>query len=95
VTTDIIHLHDYKLHQYKGNFAQFEEMYEQRRREVGGACVTLDACCCTHWSGPSCSSHLIIVFQYTPMYRRCWCTGMPASSRCSACLLLHALLITN
>lgn len=34
VTTDIIHLHDNKLHAYKGNFAQFEEMYEQRRREV-------------------------------------------------------------
>ncbi len=35
VTTDIIHLHDNRLHQYKGNFAQFEEMYDQRRREVG------------------------------------------------------------
>lgn len=34
VTTDIIHLHDFKLHFYKGNFAQFEEMYEQKRREV-------------------------------------------------------------
>ncbi len=34
VTTDIIHLHDNKLHQYKGNFAQFEGMYDQRRREV-------------------------------------------------------------
>ncbi len=37
VTTDIIHLHDYKLHLYKGNFAQFEEMYEQKRREVNKA----------------------------------------------------------
>lgn len=37
VTTDIIHLHDNRLHQYKGNFAQFEEMYDQRRREVSGA----------------------------------------------------------
>ncbi|KAG1675121.1 hypothetical protein FOA52_003344 [Chlamydomonas sp. UWO 241] len=37
VTTDIIHLHDFKLHQYKGNFAQFEEMYEQKRREVNKA----------------------------------------------------------
>jgi hypothetical protein len=36
VTTDIIHLHDFKLHLYKGNFAQFEEMYEQKRKEVGG-----------------------------------------------------------
>ena len=34
VTTDIIHLHDQRLHAYRGNFAQFEEMYEQRRREV-------------------------------------------------------------
>uniref|UniRef100_A0A7S3QXV4 ABC transporter domain-containing protein n=1 Tax=Dunaliella tertiolecta TaxID=3047 RepID=A0A7S3QXV4_DUNTE len=37
VTTDIIHLHDNKLHQYKGNFAQFDEMYEQRRREANKA----------------------------------------------------------
>lgn len=34
VTTDIIHLHDEQLHYYRGNFAQFEEMYEQRRREM-------------------------------------------------------------
>ena len=34
VTTDIIHLHDERLHPYRGNFAQFEEMYEQRRREA-------------------------------------------------------------
>ncbi len=34
VTTDIIHLHDNMLNQYRGNFAQFEEMYEQKRREV-------------------------------------------------------------
>ncbi|GAX85748.1 hypothetical protein CEUSTIGMA_g13163.t1 [Chlamydomonas eustigma] len=37
VTTDIIHLHDLKLHMYKGNFAQFEEMYDQKRREVNKA----------------------------------------------------------
>lgn len=37
VTTDIIHLHDLKLIGYKGNFAQFEEMYEQKRREVNKA----------------------------------------------------------
>ena len=37
VTTDIIHLHDLKLHFYRGNFAQFEEMYEQKRREVNKA----------------------------------------------------------
>lgn len=36
VTTDIIHLHDRKLHFYRGNFAQFEEMFEQRRKEVRG-----------------------------------------------------------
>jgi len=34
VTTDIIHLHDLKLHFYRGNFAQFEEMFEQKKREV-------------------------------------------------------------
>ena len=34
VTTDIIHLHDLKLHYYRGNFVQFEEMYDQKRREV-------------------------------------------------------------
>jgi ATP-binding cassette subfamily F protein 1 len=32
VSTDIIHLHDEKLHFYKGNFGAFEEMYEQKRR---------------------------------------------------------------
>ncbi|GBF96295.1 ABC transporter F family member [Raphidocelis subcapitata] len=37
VTTDIIHLHDLNLHFYRGNFAQFEEMYEQKRREVNKA----------------------------------------------------------
>lgn len=36
VTTDVIHLHDRKLHFYRGNFAQFEEMYEQKRKEVRG-----------------------------------------------------------
>lgn len=34
ITTDIIHLHDEKLHYYRGNFGQFEEMYEQKRREM-------------------------------------------------------------
>jgi ATP-binding cassette subfamily F protein 1 len=34
VTTNIIHLHDFKLHMYKGNFAQFEEMYDQQRRKL-------------------------------------------------------------
>ncbi|KAK9820427.1 hypothetical protein WJX72_010224 [[Myrmecia] bisecta] len=37
VTTDIIHLHDFRLHFYRGNFAQFEEMYEQKRTEVNKA----------------------------------------------------------
>lgn len=41
VTTDIIHLHDRKLHFYRGNFAQFEEMFEQRRREVRGTGLRL------------------------------------------------------
>eukprot|EP00884_Botryococcus_braunii_P021886 jgi/Botrbrau1/8381/Bobra.0237s0004.1 len=34
ITTDIIHLHDERLHYYRGNFAQFEEMYQQKRKEV-------------------------------------------------------------
>jgi ATP-binding cassette, subfamily F, member 1 len=34
VTTDIIHLHDHQLDQYKGNFESFEEMYVQRRTEA-------------------------------------------------------------
>mmetsp|Transcript_15569 Transcript_15569/g.39674 ORF Transcript_15569/g.39674 Transcript_15569/m.39674 type:complete len:705 (-) Transcript_15569:41-2155(-) len=37
VTTDIIHLHDERLHQYRGNFSTFEDMYEQRRREANKA----------------------------------------------------------
>eukprot|EP00192_Tetraselmis_astigmatica_P006885 CAMPEP_0117674336 /NCGR_PEP_ID=MMETSP0804-20121206/14980_1 /TAXON_ID=1074897 /ORGANISM="Tetraselmis astigmatica, Strain CCMP880" /LENGTH=731 /DNA_ID=CAMNT_0005483191 /DNA_START=42 /DNA_END=2237 /DNA_ORIENTATION=+ len=37
VTTDIIHLHDQHLTQYRGNFEQFEEMYLQRRREANKA----------------------------------------------------------
>lgn len=42
VTTDIIHLHDRKLHQYRGNFSQFEAMYEQRRREANKAFEKFD-----------------------------------------------------
>ncbi|GBG86757.1 hypothetical protein CBR_g42041 [Chara braunii] len=34
VSTDIIHLFDEKLHLYRGNFDNFEEMYEQKRREM-------------------------------------------------------------
>ena len=37
VCGDVIHLHDLKLTTYRGNFAQFEEMYEQRRREANKA----------------------------------------------------------
>ena len=37
VTTDIVHLHDHKLDQYKGSFDQFEDMYEIRRREANKA----------------------------------------------------------
>ena len=49
VCGDIIHLHDLKLVTYRGSFAQFEEMYEQRRREANKAfekCVAVvaDAC---------------------------------------------------
>ncbi|KAI3421651.1 uncharacterized protein J3R85_012005 [Psidium guajava] len=34
VCTDIIHLHDLKLHFYRGNFDDFETGYEQRRKEM-------------------------------------------------------------
>lgn len=34
VTTDIIHLHDERLHYYQGNYSQFEAMFQQRRREA-------------------------------------------------------------
>ena len=34
VCTDIINLHDLKLSFYRGNFAQFEDMYLQRRTEA-------------------------------------------------------------
>ncbi|CAK8541973.1 unnamed protein product [Lathyrus sativus] len=34
VCSEIIHLHDLKLHFYRGNFDDFEIGYEQRRREV-------------------------------------------------------------
>ncbi|CAI0402303.1 unnamed protein product [Linum tenue] len=34
VCNEIIHLHDLKLHTYRGNFDVFESGYEQRRKEV-------------------------------------------------------------
>ncbi|XP_068329230.1 ABC transporter F family member 4-like [Pyrus communis] len=34
VCSEIIHLHDLKLHIYRGNFDDFETGYEQRRKEV-------------------------------------------------------------
>lgn len=37
VCTDIIHLHDLKLHYYRGSFQDFEKMYEQRRVEANKA----------------------------------------------------------
>ncbi len=37
VCSDVIHLHDLKLTTYRGNFGQFEEMYEQRRKEANKA----------------------------------------------------------
>jgi ATP-binding cassette subfamily F protein 1 len=38
VATDIIHIHDQRLDAYRGNFAQFETMFEQHRREAIAAC---------------------------------------------------------
>ena len=37
VSSDIIHLHDLQLSQYKGDYDSFEGMYEQRRREANKA----------------------------------------------------------
>ncbi|CAN4081435.1 unnamed protein product [Withania somnifera] len=34
VCSEIIHLHDMKLHFYRGNFDEFESGYEQRRKEM-------------------------------------------------------------
>ncbi|KAE7995694.1 hypothetical protein FH972_000465 [Carpinus fangiana] len=34
VCNEIIHLHDLKLHLYRGNFDEFESGYEQRRKEM-------------------------------------------------------------
>ncbi|XP_042487220.1 ABC transporter F family member 4-like [Macadamia integrifolia] len=34
VCSDIIHLHDMKLHFYRGNFDEFESGYDQRRKEM-------------------------------------------------------------
>ncbi|KAK4602275.1 hypothetical protein RGQ29_011356 [Quercus rubra] len=34
VCTEIIHLHDFKLHFYRGNFDDFESGYEQHRKEM-------------------------------------------------------------
>ncbi|KAJ4952547.1 hypothetical protein NE237_029379 [Protea cynaroides] len=34
VCSDIIHLHDLKLHFYRGNFSEFESGYDQRRKEM-------------------------------------------------------------
>ena len=45
VCSDVIHLHDLKLTTYRGNFAQFEEMYEQRRREANKAFEKCVAVC--------------------------------------------------
>ncbi|KAJ0764988.1 putative ABC transporter, AAA+ ATPase domain, P-loop containing nucleoside triphosphate hydrolase [Helianthus annuus] len=42
VCTDIIHLHDLRLHMYRGNFDDFESGYEQRRKEVNKKFETYD-----------------------------------------------------
>ena len=57
VCGDIIHLHDLKLATYRGNFAQFEEMYEQRRREANKAfekCVAERGCMRDACTFPAC-----------------------------------------
>lgn len=42
VSTDIIHLHDLKLHFYRGNFDEFEVGYEQKRKEANKKFETYD-----------------------------------------------------
>ncbi|KAK1415066.1 hypothetical protein QVD17_30836 [Tagetes erecta] len=42
VCNEIIHLHDLKLHMYRGNFDDFESGYEQRRKEMNKKYETYD-----------------------------------------------------
>lgn len=42
VSNEIIHLHDLKLHLYRGNFDDFESGYEQRRKEMNKKFETYD-----------------------------------------------------
>ncbi|KAL8258128.1 hypothetical protein R6Q59_030169 [Mikania micrantha] len=42
VCNEIIHLHDLKLHTYRGNFDAFESGYEQRRKEMNKKFETYD-----------------------------------------------------
>nr|XP_043626001.1 ABC transporter F family member 4-like [Erigeron canadensis]XP_043626021.1 ABC transporter F family member 4-like [Erigeron canadensis]XP_043626027.1 ABC transporter F family member 4-like [Erigeron canadensis] len=42
VCNEIIHLHDLKLHLYRGNFDDFESGYEQRRKEMNKKFETFD-----------------------------------------------------
>ncbi|KAI3817151.1 hypothetical protein L1987_10940 [Smallanthus sonchifolius] len=42
VCNEIIHLHDLKLHMYRGNFDDFESGYEQRRKEMNKKFETYD-----------------------------------------------------
>ncbi|KAL4566282.1 hypothetical protein LXL04_030396 [Taraxacum kok-saghyz] len=42
VCNEIIHLHDLKLHMYRGNFDDFETGYEQRRKEMNKKFETYD-----------------------------------------------------
>ncbi|KAI3683914.1 hypothetical protein L1987_84429 [Smallanthus sonchifolius] len=42
VSNEIIHLHDLKLHMYRGNFDDFESGYTQRRKEMNKTFETYD-----------------------------------------------------
>ncbi|KAI7733738.1 hypothetical protein M8C21_002958 [Ambrosia artemisiifolia] len=42
VCNGIIHLHDFKLHTYRGNYDDFETGYEQRRKEVNKKSETFE-----------------------------------------------------
>ena len=86
VTTDIIHLHDERLHAYRGNFAQFEEMYEQRRREVNKVAEKFEKQLkVAKKSGSKANQDKVSAWLHFDISVRCRCgrqTSSPASPNC-------------
>ena len=99
VTTDIIHLHDQRLHGYRGNFAQFEDMYEQKRKEVNkvadkfekqmkaakksGSKASQDKVRC-------CSALCCLNSDHRQQAADCLSTKLSGSGSCGACHAQHA-----